>query len=213
MRVLVIDDDPDDLENIVEALQNSQGPDNQNFDVEEASNDREAIEKLDKSLDDKTKKPFDIVIVDMQLGSKGDEGIEIIKRLSGKSSVAIVFTHVPEISNCVEAMKAGAWDYIEKKTRIDRADHYKRLRDSIHKAYERFKKNPERGIPNPDSEWVHKNFNYLMKKYPGKLVAVLYEKEIDSDIGFAELAKRVESKFPLARPTIVSIPEPSEGDM
>jgi DNA-binding NtrC family response regulator len=210
MRVLVIDNELSDRKKIVNALQGSKAPDGQRFDIVEASKYQEAIKEIVDSLDDKTKKPFDIVIVDMNLG-KGKEGIDIIKHLAGKSSVAIVITINSNIPNCVEAMRAGAWDYIEKQPFEGKDPYRQQLPDSIRKAYEYFKKNPERGVPNPDIEWIHKHFKDLMKKHPGKLVAVLYEKVVDSGPNFAELVKRLESKFPLAKPTIVSIPASSKG--
>jgi len=205
MKVLVVDDFPANLKYIARAIRGSKSPDGKSFDVTEISNYEEALKCVDKQF-------FDVVVVDMWLGQHKSGGIDIINHLVGKSSVVIVITGHANTPNCVEAMRAGAWDYIEKNP-ADGKDPYKRLLDSICSAWEYRTKNPERGVPNPDNEWVHKHFDELVKQYPGKLVAVLYEKVVDSDTSFAELAKRIESKFPLARPTIISVPDSSKGDL
>ena len=203
MKILVIDDNPSALEEISIAIRSSKSLNGRPYDITKVLNYEEALKRIDE-------KYFDIVIVDMKLGPKGNEGMDILKYLAGKSSVAIVITGFdPTIPKCVEAMRAGAWDYIEKQP-ADGSDPYERLLDSIRRAYEHFQKHPERGVPNPDIEWIHKHFDELVKEYAGKLVAVLYEKVVDSDKSFGTLSNRIESKFPLAKPTIVSIPDLSK---
>ena len=120
-----------------------------------------------------------------------------------------MLTAFPTIPNCVQAMRAGAWDYIEKNP-ADHSDPYEQLLASLHSACEYRLKNPQRAETNPDSNWVHEHLPELMEKYPGQLVAVLYEKVVDSDPKFGRLSKRLKEKFPLARPTIVSIPDTRE---
>ncbi len=200
MKVLIIDDVPEDLREMKMLISSRKDPNGKPYDVLAITNHEEALKIIDTE-------PFDIVITDMLMGKmQREEGIKVLQQLANKSSVAIVITGHPSIPNCVQSMKAGAWDYIEKQP-MDGKDPYERLLGSIYKACEYRTKNPARGVVDPDSEWVHNHLNELMEKYAGQLVAVLYEKVVDSDINFAELSERVASKYPLAKPTIVSIPD------
>lgn len=202
MRVLVIDDDLDNLNELETAIRSFKAPDGRFYDTVGFSDYREALKVINIE-------PFDIVITDMVMGESMDEGIDVLKKLANRSAITIVITAYPSIPNCVEAMKAGAWDYIEKAP-ADGADPYERLSESLTKAYEYRLRNPQRAVTSPDSEWVHEHLDELIRKYPGKLVAVLYERVVDSDTSFAELSKRIQSIFPLAKPTIVSIPDDSQ---
>jgi DNA-binding NtrC family response regulator len=202
MKVLVIEDVPDNLREIANAIRDLQFIDGHLFDVKEASSYESAI-MLGSQMS------FDLLITDMRI-NVGEEGLDVIKFFANKLTIAIVITGFPSIPNCVEAMRAGAWDYIEKNP-MDGSDPFERLLDSIRNACEYRRKNPQRGVPNPDVEWVHKHFDELAKEYPNKLIAVLFEKVVDSDVNFGALSKRMESKYPLAKPTIVSIPDLQKG--
>ena len=200
MKVLLIDDEPDDLKALERELTSSKAPSGEYYEAKCFTDYEDA---LNPAYDGEK---FDILITDMVMGRKRDEGIAVLKYFADRLPVTIVLTGHPSVPNCVEAMKAGAWDYIEKNP-ADGADPYERLLDSLKRSYEYKLEHPERGITNPDSEWVHDNLDKLMTEYPGQLVAVLYEKVVDSDASFTELSKRLEARFPLAKPTIISIPD------
>jgi len=205
MRVLVIDDEQDALNELEKAISTSKGPNGESFEITGEKDYKKALKLIEAE-------PFDIVVTDMVMGKKRGEGIEVVKYLANRSGVAIVITAYPSIPNCVEAMRAGAWDYIEKNP-TDGSDPFDHLLESIREACEYRLKNPQRQLTNPDSEWAQKHLIELMERYAGRLVAVLYERVVDSDISFAELSKRIQSTFPLAKPTIVSIPDSSSEDV
>jgi len=200
MKVLLIDDDPEclqEMQNIITSTKTSQG---ESYEVVVFREYKAALNAAYNG------EQFDIVITDIVMGERRNEGIEVLKYFANRLPVGIAITAYPTIPNCVEAMRAGAWDYIEKNP-TDGADPYARLLESLQKACEYRLKNPHRAVANPDSEWVHEHLSELLEKYPGKLVAVLYERVVDFDTNFSKLSSRIESKFPLAKPTIVSIPD------
>lgn len=140
MRVLVIDDEPDVLEEIVHAIQSAPAPDGDRYIVEGESNVRKAIQRMEREL-------FELVITDMRMGPTEEEGLDVLAALARKSAVAIVLTRYASIANCVKAMRAGAWDYIEKSQ--ENGDPYERLLDSMKAAYFHCRKHLQRGRPNP----------------------------------------------------------------
>jgi DNA-binding NtrC family response regulator len=199
VRVLLIEDHREDLRELENLFKSTKPPWGDHYDIVSCQNYKEAL------VPTNGQPPFDILVTDMKMGSAANEGLEVLRYFSNRLPIAIVITGYPTIRNCVDAMKAGAWDYIEKYP-PDETDPYERLNSSIHQACQERRKNPERGEPNPDSEWINEHYEELSKNYPGSLVAVLYGKVVDSDITFAALAKRIELKYPLTRPTIVYLP-------
>jgi two-component system, NtrC family, response regulator AtoC len=83
-------------------------------------------------------RPFDVVLVDLNL--PGINGLGVIARLreAGDDSVPVVMTAYPEVRTAVAALKAGAYDYINKPfdlsdlaSLIDRAAEVRRLRQEV----------------------------------------------------------------------------------
>ena len=204
MRVLLVDDKPEVLEQLRQLLTSARAPNGQSYQVQETTSYQEALKLID---DD----PFDIVITDMIMGDDEEEGLDVLERLGDRSAVAIVLTGVPKIPNCVKSMRAGAWDYIEKAPE-DGTDPYDRLLESMKQACEHKKKHPERGGVNPDAKWVADHMEELMRDHAGCVVAVLYERIVGSDESFTRLSRLLEEKFPLAKPVFISIPETSKED-
>lgn len=202
MKILVIDDESDVLMQVENAVKSWSSVD--------ASREVNSVDNYKKILEGD--KLYDIVITDMVMGENEDEGLQVLNDLRARSAVLVVLTQYPSIPNCVKAMKAGAWDYIEKNPE-DGSDPYERLCESVKKACDYLQKNPERGTSNPDSLWAYKHLDELMKKFPGKLVAVLYERVVDSGDNVIELSERVKKKFPLTEPTIVSVPDPERREV
>lgn len=82
------------------------------FDVQVASNGKEA---LDLTIENQ----FDIIVTDLNMPYVN--GIELIKKLKDKNYLAeiIVITGFATIDNAIEAMKAGAFDFITKPVNFD----------------------------------------------------------------------------------------------
>jgi Nif-specific regulatory protein len=100
-------------------------------DVEEAGNGNAAIEKLHESY-------FDVVVSDLKMG--GSDGLDVLrttKTLHPSSSV-ILMTAFGSVSTAVEAMKHGAFDYVQKpfeieemEVKVEKALELKRLRHEL----------------------------------------------------------------------------------
>ncbi|MBM4046429.1 MAG: response regulator [Planctomycetes bacterium] len=200
MKVLAIDDQPEVLKEIEKAVASTRGPDGKLYDVVSLTSHVEALKRLKKER-------FDVVIADMVMGPKEDEGLAILRKLTEGSAITIVLTQHASIPNCVAAMQAGAWDYIEKAP-AGTSDPYENLLESIQKACSVRLANPEAGRSNADARWVHEHLAKLTQQYAGEVVAVLDQRVVDHDKIYARLLKRLKDKFPVARPAIVSLPEP-----
>src|ERR671924_159905 len=99
--------------------------------VEEAQNGNAAIEKLHESY-------FDVVVSDLKMG--GSDGLDVLrttKTLHPSTSV-ILMTAFGSVSTAVEAMKHGAFDYVQKpfeieemEVKVEKALELKRLRNEL----------------------------------------------------------------------------------
>ena len=199
MKVLAIDDEPEALKQIEKAISAAKGPDKKPYEVVALADHNEALKRLDAER-------FDVVITDMVMGTEEDEGLEVLRKLIGKSPITIVLTAYPLIPNCVAAMRAGAWDYLEKEP-VNGSDAYENLLASLKKACQRRLEDPESGRSPEDAKWVQEHLGDLMRKYGGKVVAVLDQEVVASDTSYGKVRDRVKKKHPVAQPTIVSIPD------
>src|ERR687892_334499 len=99
--------------------------------VEEAQNGNAAIEKLHENY-------FDVVVSDLKMG--GSDGLDVLrttKTLHPSTSV-ILMTAFGSVSTAVEAMKHGAFDYVQKpfeieemEVKVEKALELKRLRHEL----------------------------------------------------------------------------------
>ena len=99
--------------------------------MEEASNGNAALERLHESY-------FDVVVSDLKMG--GSDGLDVLrttKSLHPTVSV-ILMTAFGTVNTAVEAMKIGAFDYVQKpfeieemEVKIEKALELKRLRHEL----------------------------------------------------------------------------------
>ncbi|HSG80719.1 MAG TPA: sigma-54 dependent transcriptional regulator [Gemmatimonadota bacterium] len=77
------------------------------FSVETAEDGNDALRKLDLG-------PFDIIVIDLKM--PGMDGITLQKRVReiDKSAAIIILTAYASVETAVEALKAGAYDYVTK---------------------------------------------------------------------------------------------------
>ena len=100
-------------------------------DVEEASNGNAALERLHEGY-------FDVVVSDLKMG--GSDGLDVLrttKTLHPSASV-ILMTAFGSVTTAVEAMKYGAFDYVQKpfeleemEVKVEKALELKRLRNEL----------------------------------------------------------------------------------
>lgn len=104
--ILVVEDDPVGLKNLARALRK------EGYEVSTASGGRQALEKIESV-------PFDLVLTDLVLDSV--DGLEVLshaKRFSPETEVIILTGHAT-VSTSIQAMKKGAYDYLQKPVRLD----------------------------------------------------------------------------------------------
>lgn len=121
--ILVVEDDRLVRESLYEIL-NLEG-----YDVSLAQDGREGLDRLES-------RPFDVALVDMRLPESS--GIEFLKQSRNRHPLmdVIMMTSFGTIENAVEAIKAGAFDYLTKpihdeeiKIILQRIFETRRLRD------------------------------------------------------------------------------------
>ena len=100
-RVLVVDDHPRARQSMTDVLTAA------GHDVTGSASAAEALRLLDRS-------EFDVILTDLQM--PGMNGLEFIRALSGRGCDAqiVMVTAFASVSSAVEAMRHGAFDYIEK---------------------------------------------------------------------------------------------------
>src|SRR5260221_3714652 len=99
--------------------------------VEEASNGNAAIERLHDSY-------FDVVLSDLKMG--GSDGMDVLRttRAMHPTTAVILMTAFGSVNTAVEAMKIGAFDYVQKpfeieemEVKIDKALEMRRLKHEL----------------------------------------------------------------------------------
>lgn len=108
-RILIVDDEVSVRELLFEALRND-------FDCSIAANAEDTLQKIRKSS-------FDLVLsdIDLGLGPTGTELVPEILRIS-PDIVVVMISGNQGIDNAIEAMRAGAFDFIKKPFDLDYLD-------------------------------------------------------------------------------------------
>src|SRR5688572_31623038 len=102
-----------------------------NNEVEEAPNGNQAIERLHEGH-------FDVVLSDLKMG--GSDGLDVLRttKTLHPSTAVILMTAFGSVHTAVEAMKIGAFDYVQKpfeieemELKVEKAIEHRRLRHEI----------------------------------------------------------------------------------
>src|ERR671918_625146 len=102
-----------------------------NHEVEEAPNGNQAIERLHEGH-------FDVVLSDLKMG--GSDGLDVLRttKTLHPSTAVILMTAFGSVHTAVEAMKHGAFDYVQKpfeieemEVKVEKALELKRLRHEL----------------------------------------------------------------------------------
>ena len=124
-RILVADDHDSLRRGIVRALTEA------GHEVEEAADGNAAIERLHGNQ-------FDIVLSDLKMG--GSDGLDVLRtaRSLQPSTAVILMTAFGSVQTAVEALKIGAFDYVQKpfeieemEVKIEKAMELRRLRHEV----------------------------------------------------------------------------------
>ncbi len=104
-RVLVVDDDASFRFAMKKALRRL------GYEVEEAAGGREAVALLTRG------EPADAALLDLRMGDL--DGLDVLRRSSGTSTRVVVLTGHGSVEAAVEAMKLGAFSFLEKPVDAD----------------------------------------------------------------------------------------------
>src|SRR6188508_1401236 len=124
-RILVADDHDSLRRGIVRALSDAK------HEVDEAPNGNVAIEKLHEGQ-------YDVVLSDLKMG--GSDGLDVLRttRALHPTTAVILMTAFGSVNTAVEAMKIGAFDYVQKpfeieemEVKIEKALEHKRLKHEL----------------------------------------------------------------------------------
>ena len=120
-KMLVAEDESTLREGIATAFRD------RGWEVVQAANGAEAFARLEESV-------FDVVVTDYQMPEKN--GLEVLKhsKMINQGTVGLVMTAYGTVESAVDAMKAGAYDYVlkpfdleEMEMKVDRAIEHRRL--------------------------------------------------------------------------------------
>jgi two-component system response regulator AtoC len=124
-RILIADDHDALRRGLVRGLTEA------GHEVEEASNGNAAIERLTDSY-------FDVVLSDLKMG--GSDGLDVLRttRSLHPTTAVILMTAFGSVNTAVEAMKIGAFDYVQKpfeieemEVKIEKALEVRRLKHEL----------------------------------------------------------------------------------
>src|ERR1051325_140725 len=124
-RILVADDHDALRRGLVRGLTDA------GHEVEEASNGNAAIERLHDGY-------FDVVLSDLKMG--GSDGLDVLRttRALHPTTAVVLMTAFGSVNTAVEAMKHGAFDYVQKpfeleemEVKVEKALELKRLRNEL----------------------------------------------------------------------------------
>ena len=124
-RILIADDHDSLRRGLAQALAEA------SHDVEEAPNGNAAIEKIHEAF-------FDVIVSDLKMG--GSSGLDVLKtaKTLHPSTAVILMTAFGSVSTAVEAMKSGAFDFVQKpfeveemEVKIDKALQMRQMQHQI----------------------------------------------------------------------------------
>ena len=124
-RILIADDHDALRRGLARALTEA------GHDVEEAPTGNAAIERLHEGY-------FDVVLSDLKMG--GSDGLEVLRTTKSlhPSTSVILMTAFGSVTTAVEAMKSGAFDYVQKpfeieemEVKIEKALELRRMRNEL----------------------------------------------------------------------------------
>ena len=124
-RILVADDHDSLRRGITRALSEA------GHEIEEAANGNAAIEQLHNGQ-------FDVVVCDLKMG--GSDGLDVLRTSKAlhPTTAVILMTAFGSVNTAVEAMRIGAFDYVQKpfeieemELKIDKALEVRRLKHEI----------------------------------------------------------------------------------
>lgn len=121
LKTLIVDDEIELRKSVVSVLKNT--PLNVQFNIDEASNGKEALEKVKNQF-------YDLILMDVRMPEmNGLDALREIKEHDPRTFVVIMTAH-SNLNDAISAIKDGAYDYLEKPVSADK------LTDIVKKSIE-----------------------------------------------------------------------------
>lgn len=176
VNLLLVEDHQNYLEELIEWSKEEFGYQN----IETAINVKEATEKLQN--------PFDIIVADMRMEAD-DSGFAVLEEVQSQnlSSVVIILTANDTVTDCRNAFKKRAWDYISKNMK---GNVFEILDASIKEAITYF--NRWGNVKN--DQWIEEKREYLEEQYWGEYIAVINQTVIEAAYTKEELIQKIEER-------------------
>lgn len=167
-------------------------PDGSAFEIEIETDYAAAREKL------KDGHRYDAAIIDTSTAAAvGGAAREIVSELKEKPTLALVLTALPSLEDCIQLMRAGAWDYVPKLGSIDQIAQ--RLVETFRRAA------LERPAADPDALYVEENFAKLADEHADQWIAVGAGRFLGSAGTYDELVRKVDA-MPVNEPKFWRMP-------
>jgi CheY-like chemotaxis protein len=175
VHLLVVEDNPRFLRELLEDLKE--------YGYQQVATATSAAQAQEKLVE-----PFDVIISDMRM-EQDDSGFAVVNEVKARSlsSVVIILTANDTVSDCREAFKLGAWDYISKNMR---GNIVAALHESIQDAIAYF--NRWGNVQN--EQWINENRESLEQDYWGQYIAVINKIVIDAADTEEALQQRIEER-------------------
>jgi len=128
LRLLIVDDEPKMLKALQRVLEGWSADPSAQWEIQTCESAAEALSKLESI-------PYQVVLSDIRIGS--EDGVELLRQIkqSWPETEVVLMTAYATVESAIEAMKAGAQDYLikpfkmdELKARLGRLEEMIRLR-------------------------------------------------------------------------------------
>jgi len=195
-RVLVVDDEPN-MRHMLSMLLSGEG-----YEVEEASNGREALEKVAGEV-------YDSILCDVRMPDM--DGMAFLDALGARKgeSPVIMMSAYGTLDTAIEAMKAGAYDYISKPFKPDeilltlrKAEERERLRRENIRLREEVEKEYSFASMVGKSERMRATFETIRKVAEFKTTVLI---QGESGTGKELIARAIHYNGPRAKGPFVAI--------
>lgn len=122
-------------------------------------------------------KNYDVVVLDIHM-EEVDSGLKLNigmwNNKNTRSAIRIILTGYPNNSECVEAMRRGAWDYIVKED-VGEKSTFQIVAESALARLRQLDLLQE--LNDQTASWISSDFRKLQEDYGGKLVALWHHPE------------------------------------
>lgn len=153
------------------------------FEADVALSAAECVEKVRAKIKgtEADKPPYDVIVLGIRMeeettGLKTNLALACLEEFGPEIPVRIIFTGYPNYSQCVEAMRYGAWDYIVKEDVGDTPMSQIVVNSALARPQQLdLRREQEQQIA---ADWLPRHLPELQPQYGGQLVALWHRPEV-----------------------------------